>query len=286
LKFDPVRSVIIFTKSAWLMFGCLNSPIEYMLHCNTVQASSPDYLALTTAALIHDFAQCWQLATLKLFMVKSCVLICSCFNYSGAAIYMDHSMDVTKAKASASASADAGAGAGAGSPSVADVARDGDEQDVGSRAQIHDASLKNGLPLPGALSPWVPKSEFQNSETSDSSSAGITSSPPEHCPRVYIVNRRHNAIVKREMQHRHCNYKKAGQDILEQLKYFQHKSPFLVIDEQSTSTGQEDERKHGQQLAVFGAANAVTGSDGIHKDDIVSVAMAGSYQQDDSSSRP
>jgi tetratricopeptide (TPR) repeat protein len=199
---------------------------------------------------------------------------------------MDHSMDVTKAKASASASADAGAGAGAGSPSVADVARDGDEQDVGSRAQIHDASLKNGLPLPGALSPWVPKSEFQNSETSDSSSAGITSSPPEHCPRVYIVNRRHNAIVKREMQHRHCNYKKAGQDILEQLKYFQHKSPFLVIDEQSTSTGQEDERKHGQQLAVFGAANAVTGSDGIHKDDIVSVAMAGSYQQDDSSSRP
>jgi hypothetical protein len=69
-------------------------------------------------------------------------------------------------------------------------------------------------------------------------------------------------------------------------KYFQYKSPFLVIDEQSTSTGHEDERKHGQQLAVFGAANAVTGSDGIHKDDIVSVAMAGSYQQDDSSSRP
>jgi hypothetical protein len=53
-----------------LMFGCLNSPIEYMLHCNTVQASSPDYLALTTAALIHDFAQCWQLATLPTFHGK------------------------------------------------------------------------------------------------------------------------------------------------------------------------------------------------------------------------
>jgi hypothetical protein len=116
--------------------------------------------------------------------------------------------------------------------------------------------------------------------------AGTTSSSPEHCPRVYIANRLHNAIVKREMQHRHCNSKKAGQDILEQLKYFQHKSPFLVIDEQSTSTGHEDERKHGEQLAVFGAANVVTGEDGIHKDDIVSVAMAGSSEQDDSSSRP
>jgi hypothetical protein len=59
---------------------------------------------------------------------KSCLLICSRSNYTGAAINMDYkySMYATKARASASANADAGVGAR--SPSVADSARDGDGQ--------------------------------------------------------------------------------------------------------------------------------------------------------------
>jgi hypothetical protein len=146
-----------------------------------------------------------------------------------------------------------------------------DEPAAGSQAQNDDTA--SGSPSPGgALSPWTPRGVFRNRLTSNSLSAGATSSS-ERCPRLDAVNR-HNAIVKREMQHGRCNYKKAGQDIMKQLADFQSKSPFLLGDGEPSVSTDHDERKHGSH-SVFGVANSNIGLAGTPEENIVLVATAG-----------
>jgi hypothetical protein len=119
---------------------------------------------------------------------------------------------------------------------------------AGSQSQNDDTA--SGSPSPGgALSPWAPRGVFRNSLTSDSSSAGMPSSS-ECCPRMDVVNR-HNAIVKREMQYGHCNYKKAGQDIMKQLADFQFKSPFLLGDDEPSVSTDREERTHGSHFLAY-----------------------------------
>jgi tetratricopeptide (TPR) repeat protein len=158
--------------------------------------------------------------------------------------------------------------AGAGDSSFA-VTRNGPA--AGSQAQNDDTA--SGSPSPGgALSPWATRGVFRNRLTSDSSSAGMTSSS-ECCPRLDAVNR-HNAIVKREMQHGHCNYKKAGQDIMKQLADFQFKSPFLLGDGEPSASTDHEKRTHDSH-SVFGVVNLDMGLAGTPEDDIVFVATAG-----------
>jgi tetratricopeptide (TPR) repeat protein len=162
-------------------------------------------------------------------------------------------------------------GTSAGESSFA-ATRDGPA--AGSQAQ-NDDTISGSPSSGGALSPWAPRGVFRNRLTSDSSSAGMPSSS-KCCPRLNVVNR-HNAIVKREMQYGHCNYKKAGQDIMKQLADFQFKSPFLLGDDEPSVSTDHEERAHCTHgsHSVFGVANSHIGLAVTPEDDIVLVATAG-----------